>query len=158
MKILYTAETHVDGGRNGHARSSDGKLDVDLSVPESLGGQGGDGTVFEVAAGSGIVTTLASFDGSNGAAPEASLVEDGNGNLFGTTFEGGAHGDGTVFEVKAGSDSITTLASFDGTNGAGSNAGLIEDGSGNLFGTTTSGGAHGDGELAKQAADDPAHH
>jgi Ohr subfamily peroxiredoxin len=44
MKILYTAESHVDGGRDGHARSSDGRLDVDLNVPESLGGNGGPGT------------------------------------------------------------------------------------------------------------------
>jgi Ohr subfamily peroxiredoxin len=44
MKILYTAEAHVDGGRDGHARSSDGRLDVDLNVPESLGGNGGPGT------------------------------------------------------------------------------------------------------------------
>src|SRR5579863_6677968 len=44
MKILYTAESHVDGGRDGHARSSDGRLDVALSVPESLGGAGGPGT------------------------------------------------------------------------------------------------------------------
>ena len=44
MKILYTAESHVDGGRNGKARSSDGKLEVDLSVPQEVGGEGGDGT------------------------------------------------------------------------------------------------------------------
>jgi len=44
MKILYTAECHVDGGRDGHARSSDGRLDIDLSVPESLGGKGGPGS------------------------------------------------------------------------------------------------------------------
>jgi Ohr subfamily peroxiredoxin len=44
MKILYTAEAHVDGGRDGHARSSDKRLDIDLSVPESLGGTGGAGT------------------------------------------------------------------------------------------------------------------
>ncbi len=44
MKILYTAEAHVDGGRDGHARSSDGRLDIDLSVPETLGGKGGAGT------------------------------------------------------------------------------------------------------------------
>lgn len=44
MKILYTAEAHVDKGRNGHGRSSDGRLDVDLSVPEGVGGGGGAGT------------------------------------------------------------------------------------------------------------------
>jgi osmotically inducible protein OsmC len=44
MKILYTAEAVVEGGRAGHGRTSDGRLDVDLSVPEGLGGQGGTGT------------------------------------------------------------------------------------------------------------------
>jgi osmotically inducible protein OsmC len=44
MKILYTAEAVVEGGRAGHGRTSDGRLDVDLSVPEGLGGQSGSGT------------------------------------------------------------------------------------------------------------------
>src|SRR3954453_17055399 len=44
MKTLYTAEAVVQGGRAGHGRTSDGRLDVDLSVPEELGGQGGPGT------------------------------------------------------------------------------------------------------------------
>ena len=44
MKILYTAEATVTGGREGHARSSDGKLDVKLNAPTEMGGQGGTGT------------------------------------------------------------------------------------------------------------------
>src|SRR5437899_12688029 len=44
MKTLYTAEAVVDGGRQGHGRTSDGRLDVDLSVPEEMGGPGGSGT------------------------------------------------------------------------------------------------------------------
>ena len=41
-KPLYTAEAHVVGGRiNGHGRSSDGELEVDLRLPSELGGQGG---------------------------------------------------------------------------------------------------------------------
>ena len=45
MKTLYTAvATATDKGRNGHARTDDGKLDVDLSMPEAMGGPGGDGT------------------------------------------------------------------------------------------------------------------
>jgi Ohr subfamily peroxiredoxin len=44
MKILYTAEAHVDGGRDGHGRTSDDRLEVDLNVPETLGGKGGPGT------------------------------------------------------------------------------------------------------------------
>ncbi len=43
-KVLYTAEAVVEGGRKGHGRSSDGRLDVDLSVPEAMGGSGGPGT------------------------------------------------------------------------------------------------------------------
>jgi osmotically inducible protein OsmC len=44
LKILYTAEAIVEGGREGHGRTSDGRLEVDLSVPESMGGRGGTGT------------------------------------------------------------------------------------------------------------------
>ena len=44
QKVLYTAEAVVQGGRQGHGRTTDGRLDVDLSVPEELGGQGGSGT------------------------------------------------------------------------------------------------------------------
>lgn len=44
MKILYTAEAMVEGGRAGHGRTTDGRLNVGLSVPEEMGGQGGGGT------------------------------------------------------------------------------------------------------------------
>lgn len=44
MKILYTARAVVNGGRGGHGRTSDGRLEVDLSVPEEMGGDGGPGT------------------------------------------------------------------------------------------------------------------
>ena len=43
-KVLYTAEAVTEGGRAGHGRTSDGRLDVELSVPESMGGDGGPGT------------------------------------------------------------------------------------------------------------------
>jgi Ohr subfamily peroxiredoxin len=44
MKTLYTGTATVVGGREGHGKTSDGKLDLDLSVPKGLGGPGGDGT------------------------------------------------------------------------------------------------------------------
>jgi Ohr subfamily peroxiredoxin len=40
QKILYTAEAVVEGGREGHGRSMDGRLVVNLSVPEAMGGEG----------------------------------------------------------------------------------------------------------------------
>ena len=43
-QILYTAEAAATGGREGHARTSDGRLDVDLDVPSEMGGPGGPGT------------------------------------------------------------------------------------------------------------------
>lgn len=43
-EILYTAEATVTGGREGHARTSDGRLDVDLDVPSEMSGTGGPGT------------------------------------------------------------------------------------------------------------------
>jgi uncharacterized repeat protein (TIGR03803 family) len=109
----------------------------------------GDGTVFEVAAGSHVVTTLASFDGANGNTPNGGLIEDSGGNLFGVTATGGAFGDGTVFEVASGSGVITTLASFNGGNGSSPSGSLVEDGSGNLFGAATQGG---DGSIFEVAA------
>ncbi|MFL5962175.1 MAG: organic hydroperoxide resistance protein [Gaiellaceae bacterium] len=43
-QVLYTAEATVTGGREGHGRTNDGRLDVDLDVPSEMGGAGGRGT------------------------------------------------------------------------------------------------------------------
>ena len=95
------------------------------------------------------LTTLVSFDYANGAFPDAGLIADASGNLFGTTRKGGdltldgGLGGGTVFEMAVGTHSITTLATFHGANGRGPNAGLLADASGNLYGTTTGGNGGG---------------
>ena len=104
------------------------------------GGTGNNGTVFEVAKGSGTITTLAIFNGINGAKPQAGVILDNSGNLFGITSAGGQYNDGTIFELKKGSTTITTVATFNGTNGANSATGLVMDSSGNLFGLTAYGG------------------
>ena len=44
QKVLYTAEAKVEGGRGGHGRTSDGRLEVNLSVPAEMSGDGGPGT------------------------------------------------------------------------------------------------------------------
>jgi len=42
VKVLYTATAHASGdGRNGHARSEDGQIDLDLRIPQEMGGPGG---------------------------------------------------------------------------------------------------------------------
>jgi uncharacterized repeat protein (TIGR03803 family) len=60
---------------------------------------------------------------------------DAQGNLFGTTSAGGANDLGTIFELRAGDDALSTLFNFDKTNGR-SLGSPISDGHGNLFGTT----------------------
>ena len=107
----------------------------------SQGGINNDGTIFEVASGTNNLTTLATFNGANGMSPQSSLLLDSSGNLFGTANSGGANGDGTIFEIAAGSSSVTTLVDFNGTNGSTPSGGLIFDSAGNLYGTTSAGGA-----------------
>ena len=105
------------------------------------------GTVFEIAAGSHTITTLASFNGpTTGGNPYGPVVLDSQGNLFGTTFNGGAYGYGTAYEIAAGSHTITTLASF--LPGTGEfPVGVVLDSQGDLFGATYLGGAYGHGTL-----------
>jgi uncharacterized repeat protein (TIGR03803 family) len=124
----------------------------DLYGTAEQGGASNDGTVFEIVHGSGTVTVLASFNGTDGAGPNGSLVLDGNGNLYGTTAGGGTYGSGTVFEVAKGSGAITTLASFNGSDGFDPVAGLIMDTSGNLYGTTAGGGGSSNGTVFELAA------
>src|SRR5262249_32126485 len=100
---------------------------------------GGGGTAFEIAAGTGALTTLYSFDGCNGKLPSGRLVLHSSRTRCATA-QGGAPGAGTVFEMAAGSRAVTTLAGFQGYNGENPLAGLVEDSSGNLFGTTNNGG------------------
>jgi len=111
------------------------------------GGNDHDGTLFEWVKSTGAISILASFNGSNGESPNGGLVEDANGNLFGTANDGGAHRDGTLFEWVKSSGAISVLASFSGGNGARPAGGLVEDTTGNLFGTTGLGGSHGDGAV-----------
>jgi len=92
------------------------------------------------------LTTLASFNGANGSIPLAGLIADKAGNLFGTTYQGGATNQGTIFELPKGG-ALTDLASFGGANGALPQGGLIADAAGNLFGTAGSGGADGNGTI-----------
>jgi uncharacterized repeat protein (TIGR03803 family) len=113
---------------------------------------GGCGTVFKITPG-GTVTTLLSFDYTDGANSFAGLIQGTDGNLYGTTEEGGANsktcegysgnGCGTVFKITPGG-TLTTLHSFDGTDGAVVDAGLVQGSDGNFYGTTVRGGVPSD--------------
>jgi uncharacterized repeat protein (TIGR03803 family) len=116
------------------------------------GGTKGDGSVFEIARGSSTMTTLASFSGTNGALPEGGLTIDAAGDLFGTTNQGGTYSDGTVFEIANGTNAVTTLATFNGANGARPEGGVVIDSAGNLYGTANSGGTSNCGTVFELAS------
>jgi len=117
-------------------------------------GEATGGTVFELSA-AGKETPLFSFGGysGDGLLPKAGLIMYKN-NLYGTTYMGGANGNGTVFELlrpakKGGAWTEKILYSFGANSGDGRypEAGLIVDKTGNLYGTTTAGGAYGSGTV-----------
>lgn len=112
----------------------------------------GGGTVFKFAAVTNTLTTLINFDLSSGQSPVAGLIADASGNLYGTTEYGGSGLNGTVFKITAGTNTLTTLANFNGSNGLDPQAGLIADAAGNLYGTTYNGGSSGDGTVFEIAA------
>jgi uncharacterized repeat protein (TIGR03803 family) len=93
---------------------------------------------------------LHSFTGGvDGGQPYAGLVRDATGNLYGTTVYGGASNYGTVFKVDT-TGRETVLHSFTGgVDGAKPESSLVLDGFGNLYGTTTGGGASGYGTVFK---------
>jgi uncharacterized repeat protein (TIGR03803 family) len=111
------------------------------------GGTFNDGTVFKVDP-SGKETVLYSFTGSpDGQFPGAGVVRDKAGNLYGTTWYGGANLQGTVFEVEAGGKETVLHTFGSGSDGQMPLAGLTLDAAGNLYGTTYGGGAYGYGTV-----------
>jgi uncharacterized repeat protein (TIGR03803 family) len=101
--------------------------------------------VFKVTT-NGVLTTLASFTGGNGAFPEAGLTQGSDGNFYGTTYWGGSGGVGTVFKVTT-NGALTTLVSFTSDNGANPQAGLTLGSDGHFYGTTSGGGSGGGGTV-----------
>jgi uncharacterized repeat protein (TIGR03803 family) len=112
------------------------------------GGANGKGTVFKIGT-SGTLTTIYSFCSQSGCGdgelPFAALVRSSGGDLYGTTYYGGAYGSGTIFRINT-SGTLTTLYSFcsqsDCTDGGNPAAALVQASNGGLYGTTSNGGAN----------------
>lgn len=149
VQILYTFQ----GGTDGAYPYSDLTLDAagNLYGTTAEGGQNGCGTVFRLAPTKDGWKHLAlySFRGFlDGCYPDAGLVFDGSGNLYGTTRNGGGSGNygcGTVFKLAIGPQGgvkESVLYSFSCTGGSGTypEADLVFDNQGNLYGTTSAGG------------------
>jgi uncharacterized repeat protein (TIGR03803 family) len=119
-----------------------------------FGGTHGHGTVFEISP-AGVLTTLYNFCAQNGCTdgenPYSGLVQAANGNFYGVTFSGGVNGPyGAIFEITS-TGTLTTLYSFCAQSGCldgkGPQSALVLGAGGDLYGTTSSGGAAGDGTV-----------
>jgi uncharacterized repeat protein (TIGR03803 family) len=147
--VLYSFSGGADGGNpmGGVAIDSAGNI----YGTTSSGGVTGVccGAVFKLDP-TGQEKLLHSFTGANGDGkfPNGGLIQDSVGNLYGTTSSGGVTNDccGTVFKVDpAGHETVlySFLLANQGNDGAYPNGGLILDGAGNIYGTTSSGGGTG---------------
>src|SRR5579884_935258 len=155
--ILYSFTGGTDGAGPDAAliQASDGNL----YSTAYHGGANGNGTIFKITT-SGTFTLLHTFSAlsnntnTDGATPYASLIQASDGNLYGTAWNGGANGRGTLFKITP-SGTFTTLYSFSAlssntnTDGADPIAALIQASDGNLYGTAEQGGANSNGTLFK---------
>ena len=120
------------------------------------GGSGGGGTIFHISpdgTGFAVVHAFAPILGE-GSAPYAEVFEASDGDLYGTTNQGGANGVGTIFRLDLESGELTTLHSFDTEDGGFyPDAGVIQASDGNLYGATTNGGDHMKGTLFRIETD-----
>jgi uncharacterized repeat protein (TIGR03803 family) len=116
--------------------------DKNLYGTTSGGGNTWNGTIFKITT-AGKFTTLYSFCKGNycpdGVGPIGTLIQGSNGNLYGTTANGGTGYRGTVFEITT-AGALTTLHNFSGTDGAWPEAGVVQNSNGDFYGTTNEGG------------------
>jgi uncharacterized repeat protein (TIGR03803 family) len=118
----------------------------------STGGAGcngyGCGVIFELDA-VGSYTVLHTFGGPDGSNPEAGVIRDAAGTLYGDTYLGGPHNAGVVFKLSP-AGKLTVLYNFTGgLDGKSPVADLVRDAEGNLYGTTLFGGENGLGVIFK---------
>ncbi len=115
------------------------------------GGTYGWGTVFKMSL-SGLITNLYSFTGgSDGGSPIPGLAQATDGNFYGTTYQAGSNGFGTVFEITP-SGGFTPRYAFSGGNDGGNPwGGLMQASDGNLYGTTQGDGVYSFGTIFRLA-------
>jgi uncharacterized repeat protein (TIGR03803 family) len=143
LSTLYTFTGGMDGGTpNGLMQETNGNF----YGTTQTGGSNNSGTIFQMTP-AGEVTTLAWFDstGLGGFTPAAALAQGPDGELYGTTENGGANGFGTAFQITT-NGVLTNLVDFDYSNtGAAPSAAMIQGADAALYGTAYDGGAKLDG-------------
>ena len=122
---------------------------IDLFGAANSAGPNGNGTIFRLSgANFQTMTTVDAVGGTIGEPAGLTVIADAAGNLFAVNAAGGRFGQGTVFELSGPTHgTMTVLATFTGTNGAFPLSSLTFDRSGNLYGTTSTGGPSGNGTV-----------
>jgi uncharacterized repeat protein (TIGR03803 family) len=123
--------------------------DGDFYGMTTLNGANNYGTVFRITS-EGALTTLHSFNNSDGAQADTPLIQGADGKFYGTTGQGGNYGVGTVFQITSRGD-LNTLHNFDGSDGSFPYAGLVQDTDGIFYGTALQGGTHNLGTIFTEA-------
>jgi uncharacterized repeat protein (TIGR03803 family) len=118
----------------------------------SDGGTNDHGTVFKLSPNGSGYQVLHNFTGTggDGGYPNAGLVQGTDGALYGTTYDGGTHRQGTVFKLGTDGSGYQVLYSFAGIN---TDAGLVQGADGALYGTSYSGGTGDNGTVFKLGTD-----
>lgn len=141
FQVVYTFRGFMNDGSGPMASVvADGLGYLYGTTPE--GGPSDAGTVFRIRSDGAGFELLHTFEGywSSGAGPQAPLILDRAGNLYGTTYGGGPANAGTVFKIKTDGTAFQVLHSFlDGSDGFRPTEALVLDGAGNLYGTADGG-------------------
>ena len=149
--VLYSFTGGADGSQPWASLIMDAQ--GNLYGTTTSGGSYKNGVVFKLDPTTRKETVLYSFiGGADGGSPQAGLIMDAQGNLYGTTNYGGSHPpNGVVFKLDPTTRKETVLHSFGQTSGDGTTptAGLIMDAQGNLYGTTLQGGSDANGVVFK---------
>lgn len=145
LTVLYAFTGGADGGYP-YAGLVQG-IDGNFYGTTSQGGVAGGGTVYQLTPAGDLAVVYAFSGADDGASPYAGVIQGTDGNFYGTTYQGGAFGVGTVFQLTP-TGAITVLYPFTGgADGAYPYAGVIIGVDGSLYGTTSQGAANGGGSV-----------